>query len=190
MSAWGAWFAALAAFLAVAAGLYGTWRSARDTRSESLRSEQLAAYGDYIGSLSKFNEFIWANLWWAGSDKTAPSDLAQRFWAPAQSLEAELEANFGKAKMLSSRNPAVDESLTGLDTKENVVLRDFKCMSGQQTVSCPVEEKTNSGLQSELGKELDDLATARTTFATKTADDLGKLPPPWNIPELAWLDEG
>lgn len=142
---------------------------------QAVRADRAAAYAGYLGSLAQFNEFIWANLTWAGNDAPSkpPSEemMQAKFWEPAAQLQAELGADLARARMYTFES-GPDQELTDLDAAQNRVFLEFKCMANRQDAStCQgvAGDATNAQIQRVLEDWYNEDARLREQFLKKAA---------------------
>lgn len=124
----------VAKLIIAAAAVFATLSVANHTlaadRKLTMDGERLRAYSAYIETHVEFNEFIWANLYWAGTDTGySDADLHSDFWADAARMQSALESRYIVARMISD-DPDVRASLKALREGEYVTFVRFKCMSG------------------------------------------------------------
>ena len=106
--------------------------AASSVHAETLGEKRRDAYSAYLGDLADLNELLWDNLYWAGKGVSRPPrDVTDKFWGTAESLQARLAADHGRAKMLTG-DAAVRSDLDGVDKARGTMFFDFKCEAGLQ----------------------------------------------------------
>lgn len=132
----------IAAVIAVFVSLYVGTQANDAAVDRDVRADRAEAYAAFIDSHVRFNEFMWANLYWAGTDSEEPTPAA--YWEDAAVLQAELESRFTVARILSDGGD-IEDSLTALRVGQFEVYEDFKCMSSLPCTKDPAVLPTTNG---------------------------------------------
>lgn len=150
--------------VAVLATLHTTTQMIDSTHTESEQARRATAYAEYVGSLEKYNEFIFGNLYWAGSNVSKGArekgQEETNFWQTAQALQVELSSNYARASMFShmENKESTDGLLQLIETlnkdQQDSFLK-FKCMSKSQD-NCMTEDagKIEPGTHAEIREML------------------------------------
>jgi len=175
-----AWFvtATISAIAGLLAGLVPALIAAGAAHSEAGDERRTIAYSDYLSDQTKFNEFVWGQLPWAGSDAPGPVPTDQTdFWATASNLQATLESDYLTASM-STRDDLLLADLDHMHSSQQTMWLKFKCMSGASSAAdCPAGAQYDLAPHAQVKAELDawltDMEETKKSFTGRARGLLG-----------------
>lgn len=144
---------------------------------EAEDSRRTQAYSSYLSDMSRFNEFIWGQLSWAGTGApgSRPADETE-FWSRAADQQASLESDYLTASMFTT-DSALQADLDRMRLSQQEVWQRFKCQSGASSpVDCPKGEEyelaPHSTVQSDLLQWLQEMEALKASFTSKAREVL------------------
>lgn len=177
VSAVSALVSACAAILALGATIVVGMLGYNATRDSDVRTARAAAYADFLTTHSMFYEFVWANVWWAGTDAPGlPEDQEAAFWTEVADLEAELDSTYYLARALAA-DQSITDSLKWLRSEEIEVFLAFTCMTSVADADCSLD-------QFDDGDATDDLLTEFATdgvIAPAVNAEISRLLNNWSV---------
>lgn len=145
LSAWASVVSALVALLALLGTVGIAGLNIKAAQDSELRNSRVKAYSDYIGDLATFNQLMWANIYWSGTDRPDTDDkrvAKAAYWETILPLQSRLEADYSVATMLALGSET-EETLITIHLEQQAMVKRFACMAEAQTTEC--EDQTRGG---------------------------------------------
>lgn len=174
ISAMAAIAAAVFSLIGVVAAVWIGISANQTSKDNEIRDTRMAAYSEFVESLTEFHEFVWDNLRWVGTDddrQPPPSDEAA-FFQQARELQAKIESAYWMAKVVAEEDQ-VKGALNELRSSQGDVLLQFKCMGNIQKSNClDIKPASQDEIAAMLESTRESTKTAREVLATEAETQL------------------
>lgn len=143
----------------------------------AVRDDQVEAFSTYSYNLSRLTELMWANAWWAGTDREGVSDgeRTRLYWEPATELAATLDANWAAARIVTS-DPEIVKTLTEMRELVPAIMREFRCRShvgdGPADGCEDLGPASNAEIREGLESRFESLGLLRTQLLERASSSL------------------